>query len=206
LGYDRIVADIQAVLDTLIPKELEVQTRTGTWYMLRIQPYRTINNVIEGAVITFVDITKMKKAQEAFEIVNAQTVAILQCTTEGILSLDVQGDHVFVNPAAAKMLGYTPDELVGKNSHDTWHNKHTDGSPFPISTCPIHSTLTDGKSSMGKDYFFRKDGTCFLAEFTKLPTIINSKVTGGIISFRDITDRQSIKIGRKNERRKMTEK
>ncbi|HWR27968.1 MAG TPA: PAS domain-containing protein, partial [Candidatus Thermoplasmatota archaeon] len=206
LGYDRIVADTQAVLDSLIPKEVEVQTKTGIWYMLRIQPYRTINNVIEGAVITFVDITTMKKAQEAFEKVHAQTVAILQCTTEGILGLDVQGDHVFVNSAAAKMFGYTPEELVGKNSHNTLHNKHADGSPFPISTCPIHSTQCDGKSQRGKDYFFRKDGTCFLAEFTKLPTIINSKVTGEIISFRDITDRQPFKIGREKGRRKTIEK
>ena len=206
LGYDRIVADTQAVLDSLIPKEVEVQTQKGTWYLLRIQPYRTINNVIEGAVITFVDITIMKKAQEAFEKIHAQTVAILQCTTEGILGLDVQGDHIFVNSAAAKMLGYTPEELVGKNSHDTWHNKHADGSPFPISTCPIHSAPCDGKSLLGKDYFFRKDGTCFLAEYTKLPTIINSKVTGVIISFRDITGRQPHKIGREKRRRKTIEK
>ena len=58
VGYDRLVADTQAVLDTLIPKALEVQTARGRWYAMRIQPYRTIDNVIEGAVITFVDITE----------------------------------------------------------------------------------------------------------------------------------------------------
>jgi two-component system CheB/CheR fusion protein len=209
VGYDRIVTDTQEVLDSLIPKEVEVQTKTGAWYMMRIQPYRTISNVIEGAVITFVDITAMKNAQEAFEKVHAQTVAILQSTTEGILGLDIQGNHIFVNSAAAKMLGYTPEELVGKNSHNTWHNKHADGSPFPESACPIHFALHDGKSQVGKDYFFRKDGTCFLAEFTKLPTSINSKVTGVIISFRDITDHQPLKIGREKGQekahRKMTE-
>jgi two-component system CheB/CheR fusion protein len=202
VGYDRVVADTQAVLDKLIPKEVEVQTLTGAWYMMRIQPYRTINNVIEGAVITFIDITLMKKAQEAFEKTHAQTVAILQCTTEGIIGLDLQDNHVFANSAAAKMLGYTPEELVGKNSHDTLHNKHADGSPFPLSTCPIHSSLRDGKSQVGKDYFFRKDGTCFLAEYTKLPTIINSKVTGVIISFRDITDHQPLKPKHGKERKK----
>ncbi|MBN1757665.1 MAG: PAS domain-containing protein [Chitinispirillaceae bacterium] len=58
VGYDRLREDIQAVLDTLIPKEDEVQTGNGGWYLLRIQPYRTLENVIEGAVITFIDITK----------------------------------------------------------------------------------------------------------------------------------------------------
>ena len=62
-GYDGLVADTQAVLDSLIPKEVEVQTQAGTWYSMRILPYRTLENMIEGAVITFTDITKMKEAQ-----------------------------------------------------------------------------------------------------------------------------------------------
>src|ERR1041384_7568456 len=48
MGYDRLVADVQSVLDTLAPKELEVRTSTGAWYLLRIRPYRTSENVIEG--------------------------------------------------------------------------------------------------------------------------------------------------------------
>jgi two-component system CheB/CheR fusion protein len=67
VGYDRMVADIQAVLDTLIPKEAEVQTTAGKHYMMRIHPYRTIDNVIEGAVISFVDITEMKQAKELLQ-------------------------------------------------------------------------------------------------------------------------------------------
>jgi two-component system, chemotaxis family, CheB/CheR fusion protein len=78
VGYDRLPADTQAVLDTLVPKEVEVQTRAGAWYMLRIQPYRTISNVIEGAVITFVDITPAKKAQEALRLNEERLRAALQ--------------------------------------------------------------------------------------------------------------------------------
>ena len=48
------------MLDTLIPKEVEVQTTEGKWFTMRIQPYRTLDNVIEGAVITFVDITEIE--------------------------------------------------------------------------------------------------------------------------------------------------
>lgn len=65
VGYDQLVADVQAVLDTLVPREVEVQAKAGPWYAMRIQPYRTLENVIEGAVITFVEITKMKQTQEA---------------------------------------------------------------------------------------------------------------------------------------------
>jgi len=54
IGYDCLVEDVKGVLDTLIPKELKVQTVEGKWYTMRILPYRTLENVIEGAVITFV--------------------------------------------------------------------------------------------------------------------------------------------------------
>lgn len=64
-GYDSLVADTRAVLDTLIPKEVEVQTKDGKWYTMHIQPYRTLDNVIEGAVISFVDITEARKVREA---------------------------------------------------------------------------------------------------------------------------------------------
>lgn len=62
-NYDTLTSDIQMVLDTLVHKELEVQTTAGIWYSMRIQPYRTLNNVIEGAVLTFVDINEVKRLQ-----------------------------------------------------------------------------------------------------------------------------------------------
>ena len=65
VGYDRLVEDVRTVLNDLIPKEVEVQTKAGTRYALRIRPYRTLENVIEGAVITFVDTTQRKQPGEA---------------------------------------------------------------------------------------------------------------------------------------------
>lgn len=58
-----LMADFQAVLDFLVPREREVQTFLGNYYLVRIMPYRTLENVIDGLVITFVDISERKKAQ-----------------------------------------------------------------------------------------------------------------------------------------------
>ncbi len=78
-GYDRLVADAQAVLDTLVPKEIEVQTISAKWYVMRIQPYRTLSNVIEGVVLSFVDISEIVRTREALFKLNAQRpVASLQ--------------------------------------------------------------------------------------------------------------------------------
>jgi two-component system, chemotaxis family, CheB/CheR fusion protein len=70
LRYDQLVNDTHNVLDTLIPNELEVETIEGMWYTMRIQPYRTLSNVIEGAVISFVDITETVHIREALRKAN----------------------------------------------------------------------------------------------------------------------------------------
>jgi two-component system CheB/CheR fusion protein len=67
VGYNTLVADIKHVLDTLIPKEMEVQTNKGGWYSLRLLPYRTLDNQIEGVVITFVEITEQKLMTQALQ-------------------------------------------------------------------------------------------------------------------------------------------
>lgn len=53
------------MLDTLIPKVADVKSRSGQWYQMKIQPYRTVQNVIEGAVLAFVEITREKELLEA---------------------------------------------------------------------------------------------------------------------------------------------
>jgi two-component system CheB/CheR fusion protein len=63
IGYKSLVSDIKSVLDTLNSIKLEVQTINNNWYAMSIQPYRTLDNVIEGAVISFIDITEVKKIQ-----------------------------------------------------------------------------------------------------------------------------------------------
>jgi two-component system CheB/CheR fusion protein len=72
VGYDHLVPDVQAVLDTLVPRELALETLEGRWYRMRIQPYRTLENVIEGAVISFFDVTEMKRTEAALREVQQQ--------------------------------------------------------------------------------------------------------------------------------------
>jgi len=68
VGYDSLVEDIKAVLKTLIPKEVEVQSREGEWFLLCIRPYRTLENVIEGG--TFFDTSEIKEARESLQKAN----------------------------------------------------------------------------------------------------------------------------------------
>jgi two-component system CheB/CheR fusion protein len=111
--YDHLVADVQAVLDNLAPKEIEVQTPTGDWYMLGIRPYRTLENVIEGAVITFVDITRVKKAEELQRL-----AAVVRDAHDAITLQDLQGRVLAWNPAAEKLYGWSETEALALNGRD----------------------------------------------------------------------------------------
>ena len=62
VGED-IIADAQDVLDSMIPRQKEVQTTDKLWYLARLTPYRTLDNVIDGVVITFTDITSLKSLE-----------------------------------------------------------------------------------------------------------------------------------------------
>jgi PleD family two-component response regulator len=84
IGYDRLVADTQEVLDSLIPKEVEVQTLEGSWQAMRIMPYRTLDNVIEGAVITFMDITAIKKSQNELRAAALYSRQLIEASLESI--------------------------------------------------------------------------------------------------------------------------
>jgi diguanylate cyclase (GGDEF)-like protein/PAS domain S-box-containing protein len=116
---------------------------------------------------------------------------ILDSAGEGILGLDIKGNHTFINLAAAKMLGYEVDDLIGKPSHSTWHYKKPDGSPYPGHECPIYKALKDGVlQRIGNEVFWKKDGTNFPVEYTTTPIQEEGKIIGTVIVFNDITARK----------------
>ncbi|MBV5317681.1 MAG: PAS domain-containing protein [Desulfobulbaceae bacterium] len=114
VGYDSLVADAQAVLDTLVPKEVEVQTTAGEWYALRLQPYRTSSNVIEGAVITFMDITEIQKKREALRQANDQLrlAVVVHDAFDAITVQGLDGRIIAWNPGAERLYGWNEAEAM----------------------------------------------------------------------------------------------
>jgi two-component system, chemotaxis family, CheB/CheR fusion protein len=117
LGYDRLVEDIKEVLDTLTPKDIEVQTRMGVWYLLRIRPYRTLENVIKGAVITFTDITEVRRAKEILKESEAmrRLAVIAHDSNDAITVQDLEGHIMAWNPRAESMFGWSEAEALTMN-------------------------------------------------------------------------------------------
>lgn len=120
VGYDGLVNDAQAVLDTLTPKQIDVQTIDGKWYTMRIRPYRTLDNVIEGVVITFFDITEVKKTQELLAHTNDKLhlAAVVHDSQDAIMMLGLDGHILAWNPSAQMAFGWTESEAMGMNIRD----------------------------------------------------------------------------------------
>ena len=108
VNYDGLVEDTQAVLDTPISEEVEVQTKADDWYLLNIRPYRTVENVIEGAVLTFFDITEMKGARDALRESEAlrRMAVMVRDAHDAITMQDLEGRILAWNLAAEKMFGW----------------------------------------------------------------------------------------------------
>ena len=117
VGYANLVDDTKVVLNSLIPKEIEVQTLSGIWFMLRIRPYRTLENVIEGAVITFVDITALKQAEALVRESQSlrHLAVVVRDSSDAILVLNLAGRILAWNPAAARLYGWSEDDALAKN-------------------------------------------------------------------------------------------
>ncbi len=112
VGQD-LTADATEVLDTLTPSETEVQTREGHWYSARMRPYRTTDNIIDGVVITFIDITEQKRVHAELDTMSQ---AIVQ-SPNAVIITNTDGTIEYVNPYFVKRTGYSSAEAVGSQAN-----------------------------------------------------------------------------------------
>jgi PAS domain S-box-containing protein len=140
------------------------------------------------------NMTERKKAEEAISRLRDHNEMILAAAGEGIFGLDLQGNHTFVNPAAASILGFTREDLLGRHSHSMWHHTKRDGSPYPSAECPIYKAYKDGQVHFGDDeVFWRKDGTSFPAQYASTPIRNEAgELVGAVVTFLDITESKRI--------------
>ena len=122
LSYEGMLDDLAEVLKSLIPKEIEVLTTTGQWYSMRIIPYRTTDNRIDGAVLTFTSIEDQKQAQQSLkasvlEMEQAKDLAnaISDMNPDPLVTLDKDGKCILANLAASEMMNVRADDLMGKD-------------------------------------------------------------------------------------------
>jgi PAS domain S-box-containing protein len=120
-----------------------------------------------------------------------QNRLLLESMGEGIYGLYLDGRVTFANPAAARMVGYTVEELVDQPIHDLTHHSRPDGAAHSTDACPMCAIFVDSDVLRDQnDLFWRKDGASFPIEYTRTPIIEDGAVAGAVIVFRDVTERR----------------
>ncbi len=163
----------------------------------------TLHGRALDALAFVVDMTERKHAEQERDLLMTERVAMLDCVGDGIYGLDLSSRCTFMNRAAARMLGFEPEECLGKNMHGLIHSRRADGSPYPAEDCRIASAFQeDSYIHFDDEVLWRKDGTPFEVEYSSYPIIVNGHVQGRVVSFKDITARKRAEMDlRRSEQR-----
>jgi two-component system CheB/CheR fusion protein len=158
LLYTGIHKDVRTVLDRLAIIEREVESENGRWHVMRMLPYRTSDNRIDGVVVTFHDITerrraelRVKESEERLRVLidSALDYAIFTMTEEGIVDS--------WNTGAERMFGYTADEIVGVSAETLFT---AEDRAAGVHAAELSEARRSGRAA-DERYHVRKNGTKF---------------------------------------------
>lgn len=122
---------------------------------------------------------------------NDRLTLLLESTGEGIFGIDLDGRCTFINRAGAEMLGYRPEQVLGRNMHYLIHHAHVDGRHYPIDECPIFRAFWQGlPCRIDSEVLWRANGGFFPAEYSSHPIIDAGAVQGAVVTFVDISERK----------------
>jgi PAS domain S-box-containing protein len=193
-----LVPDVWAQMQTVYERVLnsgepevniEVERERGTTGDLRswlssYYPVRVEGEVI-GIGVIVIDITDRTEAEHF-------RAAVMDTIVEGLYVLDRNGRLKFMNPAAAKLLGWSEEELCGRSMHEAIHYQHADGSPHPEEECELLKVRTERRAvQMMHEAFTAKDGTIIPVSYSAAPLMRGTSLDGVVVVFRDRSDEQA---------------
>ena len=137
------------------------------------------------------DISERRTAEEQLDRLHYHNQVVLNSAGEGIYGVDREGRLTFMNPAAAKMLGWEADAMIGRSLSALVFSPDLAERPFGALSCPIVETIRDGEVREQVDSaFWRKDGTSFPVEYVSTPISERGELVGAVVVFKDTTDRK----------------
>lgn len=132
-----------------------------------------------------------QRAQTFFSELERQNQLILNAAGEGIYGVNAEGKTTFVNRAAQEMLGWTTEDLLGRDIHSMIHHHHLNGEIYPSHDCPIYRSFRfEQVHRIEDEVFWRKDGKPIRVEYVSTPIYDQQVLAGAVVIFRDITERK----------------
>jgi two-component system sensor histidine kinase VicK len=139
------------------------------------------------------DVTEQHEAEQALNMATRQHELILDAVGDGIYGIDLEGRLTFINQIGAHSLGYTPEQLIGRDVHEVINHSHADGTPYSKPTNPILQALRRCEPiRMRDEVFWRNDGTAYPVEYSANPLMENGVISGMVVAFQDISERRRL--------------
>ena len=172
----RLIADIPGHLFLMLLDLDEFNLRTQT---------------TEAAELQRAGLMEWKRAEGFFTELERQNQLILNAAGEGIYGVSAEGKTTFVNRAAQEMLGWTAEDLLGRDMHSIIHHHRPNGETYPADECPIYRSFRlEQVNRIEDEYFWCKDGKPILVEYVSTPIYDQQVLAGAVVIFRDITERK----------------
>jgi two-component system CheB/CheR fusion protein len=188
LEYDDLIKDARAVLADLTPVRREVKSRAGRWYEMRLRPYRTMDDKIDGVVATFVDVNERRQVEAALresEVSLRHEKRLIELSHDPIFIWDFDGTILEWNRGSQELYGYTAQEAIGRPKAALLRTK-VPGSSFE----ELKKKLDDTGSWAGELRHHAKDGRELIVE----SRIVLEKIDGQCLALEtthDITERRT---------------
>ena len=180
LQYPELASDAARVLEQLVPLEREVGMADNSWFLARLLPYRTMEDRIAGVVLSFINITERKRAEEVSQWLST----VVASSMDAIVSFSLQGTVLSWNGGAQRVFGYEADEMVGQPlSLLVDPDRRTESESMLARVREMQSV--DSLETIGR----AKDGSALYLALTASPIAdTEGRVVGGTASVRDIGD------------------
>jgi PAS domain S-box-containing protein len=117
-----------------------------------------------------------------------ELAATLDAVGTGVWALDLEGSCVFINQEASRILGYAPEECLGRKLQCLIHRGHNGGWACPEENCAVQKALKSGVAvHVDDDMFRRRDGISLPMQYSVQPVVVQGRTRGAVISFADLT-------------------
>lgn len=143
-------------------------------------------------VEAFVDLKERKKAELELGKLSAFHQLLVESTGEGIFSVDRDLRCTFSNRAAASMLGYAQDELLGQDIHTLFHNLREDGTPLPREELAVMKAITENRSHKADEVFWSKAGHPVAIQYLCNPLYEEGRVAGAVVIYRNVAEARAL--------------
>jgi two-component system CheB/CheR fusion protein len=187
LEYEGLVEDARTVIAHLAPIRREVRSRDQRWYDIRLRPYRTVDDKIDGVVISFIDVTDRRKTEDALresEERLRQEMRLVELSSEPIFVWNLDDGIVDWNRGSEELYGWSRQEALGRNKEELlkiW----VPGSSF----ADLKQELVKAGSWTGELRQKTKDGRSLIVETRmELRPVGDRRLV--LESTRDITERK----------------